>query len=271
MKLSISNLAWGQTPLEEIAPHLKAAGINGIEIAPTALWPDLTKVSINDVTKVRKYLNDEGLLVSGIQSLLFGHPEYQLFDPSSWIKMLEHLKMVIKIGGELGADAAVFGSPKNRIKGALSENDANQQAKAFLIQLAEVLAENEIVLTLEPNAPDYGADFLVNYEEVVLLSSQIDSPHIAPQIDTGCLWMVGIDPLDAFKDFTPHHTHLSTPHLGVVPGNFNFKDLIKFAHKNDYQGWLVIEMLQGHSDDFLGAFESAKWLAEQAKMVSDNG
>jgi D-psicose/D-tagatose/L-ribulose 3-epimerase len=270
LKLSISNLAWGQTPLEEIVPHLKAAGINGIEIAPTAIWPDLTKVSIDEVAQVRKYLNDEGLLVSGIQSLLFGHPEYQLFDSSSRTRMLEHLKMVIKIGGELGADVAVFGSPKNRIKGELSSIEANQQAKAFLSQLVNELEENEIVLTLEPNAPDYGADFLVNYEEVVLLSRQIDSLYIAPQIDTGCLWMVDIDPREAFENFTPHHTHLSTPHLGAVPGNYNFNGLIKSALNNNYQGWLVIEMLPGQSDNFLGAIQSAKWLVEQAKMVLNN-
>ncbi len=271
MKLSISNLAWGMSSLREIAPQLKALGINGIEIAPTVLWPDLAKVSVKEVAEVREFLNSEGLTVSGIQSLLFGHPEYQLFDPSTWPKMLEHLNMVIKIGGALGADVAVFGSPKNRIKGPLSNDEANEQAKEFLNQLVDVLDENKIVLTLEPNAPDYGADFLVNYEEAVRLSTLIDSINIAPQIDTGCLWMVGIDPLDAFINFTPYHIHLSTPNLGAVPGNYNFKDLVEFAKVSSYQGWLVIEMLKDHVDNFEGAIASATWLAGLAKMDSKNG
>ena len=271
MKLSISNLAWGRSSLREIAPQLKALGINGIEIAPTALWPDLAKVTVKEVAEVREYLDSEGLTVSGIQSLLFGHPEYQMFDSSTWPKMLEHLNMVIKIGGILGADVAVFGSPKNRIKGSLSSDEANQQAKVFLSQLVDALDENKIVLTLEPNAPDYGADFLVNYEEVVRLSTLIDSTNIAPQIDTGCLWMVGVDPLDAFIDFTPHHIHLSTPNLGAVPGNYNFEDLVEFAKASSYQGWLVIEMLKDNIDNFEGAIESATWLAGLAKMDSYNG
>lgn len=270
MKLSISNLAWGVTPLKDIAPRLKAIGIDGIEIAPTALWPDLSKVSTKEVVEVRKYLNGEGLSVSGIQSLLFGHPEYQLFNSSTRKKMLEHLKMVIRIGGALGADVAVFGSPKNRIKGALSNDDANQLAKVFFTQLVDALDENNIVLTLEPNAPQYGADFLVSYDEVVHLSKIINVPSIAPQIDTGCLWMGGMDPLKALVDFHPHHIHLSTPQLGVVPGDHAFKDILKFAHEIGYQRWLVIEMLQGKTNNSAEAIESAMWLVEQAKMVSNN-
>ena len=270
MKLSISNLAWGLTPLEEITPQLKAAGIDGIEIAPTVLWPDLAKVSMEEVAAVRKFLEDEGLFVSGIQSLLFGHPEFQLFDSSCWEEMLEHLRMVIRIGGILGADVAVFGSPKNRVKGLMSTEIAYQQAKVFFSQLVEVLQENEIILTLEPNAPDYGGDFLVNYNEVLRLSKLIDSTYIAPQIDTGCLWMVNEDPLASFLDFTPHHIHLSTPHLGPVPGNYNFKNLLQAAKDRDFKGWFVIEMLQENPDNYSGVIQSAKWLVEQAKKVSKN-
>ena len=271
MKISISNLAWGDTPLIDVIPKIRATGIEGIEIAPTAIWPDLSTISLKEVTKVRRFLNDEGILVSGIQSLFFGHPEYQLFDSSSWSSMLEHLERMITIGNALGANVAVFGSPRNRIKGDLSDSQANHQAQKFFIEVDKILVDYEMVLTLEPNAPAYGADFLINYKEVVRLSKVVDSIRIAPQIDTGCLWMVGVDPTESFLEYLPHHVHLSTPNLGVVPGTYDFKNFLNALHYSSYQGWVVIEMIEESIEKYPSIIESINWLKSEVNLESKNG
>jgi sugar phosphate isomerase/epimerase len=174
--------------------------------------------------------------------------------------MLKHLEFMIDLAGSLGATVAVFGSPKNRIKGELTPLEANEMATRFFNRLAPCLAGNNVVLTLEPNAPAYGADFLVTYEEVVDLAQQINSPNIRPQIDTGCLWMVGVQPEDAYKLMTPQHIHLSTPFLGEVPGNHDFNELLNVVKSTNYKGWLVIEMLSTEGDNLIKALDSAKWL-----------
>lgn len=243
MKYSISNLAWGDTPLDHIIPKLVNAGLQGLEIAPTAIWPDLDLVSDQEIIEFKDYLRGHNLVVSGIQSLLYGHPELQLFDQSCWGDLRKHLEKVMKVGGLLGADVAVFGSPKNRVKGDLDPNQAHELARKFLSQLNPCLRENKLVLTLEPNAPEYGADYLTTYEEVVKLSMIINSKNIQPQIDTGCLWMVDKSPEEAYKILRPHHIHLSTPYLKQVPGLFDFNPLFRVASADAYDGWMVIEML----------------------------
>ena len=268
MKYSISNLAWGNTRLDKIIPKLSNAGLHGVEIAPTAIWPDIDQVSDQEILEFKEYLQGHNLVVSGIQSLLYGHPELQLFDQKCWVDLKKHLETVIRIGGLLGADVAVFGSPKNRVKGILELEYADELAKTFLNLLNPCLKENNIILTLEPNAPQYGADYLTTYEEVVNLSTVINSKNIRPQIDTGCLWMVGIDSAASFLKEVPHHIHLSIPNLAHIPGPYNFDNLLNLAQKRDYSGWLVLEMVFHEINDLAFVTDSANWLVNRMRIES---
>ena len=257
MKYSISNLTWGSSALDEIIPRLATTGLQGVEIAPTAIWPDLSNVCDQEVTKFKEYLESHNLVVSGVQSLLYGRPELQLFDQRCWGDLRKHLENLIRIGGLLGAEVAVFGSPKNRVKGNLELNYANELAATFLSELEPTLKEHNIILTLEPNAPKYGADYLLTYEDVLKLCNKIDSTNIKPQIDTGCLWMVGEDPVNAFKSSRPHHIHLSTRNLEPVPGTENFENFLDCILNNDYQNWLVIEFI---GNSIQTTLDSLSWM-----------
>ena len=234
-----------------------------MEIAPTSIWPDLGKLCDQEIIDFKGYLEDHNLAVSGIQSLLYGHPELQLFDQKCWGDLRKHLESILRIGGLLGADVAVFGSPKNRVKGSLDSKYADNLAGIFLTQLIPCLEENNIVLTLEPNAPNYGADYLTTYEDILKLVQVINSEKIKSQIDTGCLWMIDKSPEEAFKLLTPHHIHLSTPNLEQVPGNFNFSPLIKLVQNTNFAGWMVIEMLSLGRNNLERVFSSIKWLTEE--------
>jgi sugar phosphate isomerase/epimerase len=264
LKFSISNLAWGPTPLDQIIPRLANAGLHGVEIAPTAIWSDLGNLKDEEVLEFKEYLASYNLFVSGIQSLLFGHPELQLFNQNCWEDLKNHLEKVLKIGKILGAEIAVFGSPKNRVRGQIDLNRADDLAEAFLKQLIPSLSEYRMVLTLEPNAPQYGADYLITYEDAIRLSRRIDSESIRPQVDTGCLWMIDKSPVQACELFTPHHIHLSTPDLGPFPGSYDFDPLFDVLRKSEYSGWMVIEMLHREDISLEDLESSINWLVTHA-------
>lgn len=270
MKLSISNLCWGNTPIENMARKLSKVGIQGIEIAPTAVWKNLDEVSKEKAFTFRAMLLANDLAISGVQSLLFGQPSFQLFDKSSWPAMELHLHKVIQIAGFLGASVAVFGSPKNRVRGNLSYDQSNEIASIFLKRLIPHLEEANLVLTLEPNAPQYGADFLTNYREVVQLSEAINSTWIKPQIDTGCAAMVGEKPEDLFREFTPRHIHLSAPHLGTILPIKDNLSLLQLLAKEKYQHWIVIEMLNASQNGLKLSLETAKWVVDEARTAQKN-
>lgn len=268
MKTSISNLAWTNINTATIIPKLRVAGIQGLEIAPTLIWPDFKKNQLPEVSEFSKTIRDEGLSVSGIQSLSFGRPELQLFDTSTWPAFREHLKKMFEVGGHLNASVAVFGSPKNRIKGDINGIEANNIAIDFFASIIPDLVDNNIVLTLEPNAKAYGTDFLTNYTEVVLLSEEIGSPWIVPQIDTGCMWMSGDDIEKSFLFYRPGHVHLSLPNLEIFPGAENFEPLLKVIELSDYSGWIVIEMLNRSGDEVENVISAAEALHNQIRSIS---
>jgi len=262
MKISISNLAWGKTSLLEAVKIVENVGLSGIEIAPTALWPNLYSVTPLEIKRTREILLDSGLRVSGIQSLLYGHPEFQLFDKSTWPELRKHIEIILEIAENLETKVAVFGSPKNRVKGRLKKAEADLIAAEFFSTLLPVLERSDVVLTLEPNAPEYGADYLTSYAEVQELSDLIGSLRVAPQIDTGCMWMVGEDLCQAFESRIPHHIHISNPNLGEVPGSSNYDHIFELIKTSEYSGWLVIETLNQPPEKIMHA---SKWLVSKMR------
>ena len=161
------------------------------------IWAQAPDIARVDAARYSARLRDSDLAVSGIQSLLFGHPELQLFQRESWPEMRTHLSRMIDIAGALTANVAVFGSPRNRIKGSLSLEGSDGDCQRVLTSLTGVLEENGVVLTMEPNAPGYGADFVTDYDSSVELCSRVGSAWVQPQVDTGCLSMAGDDPTAA--------------------------------------------------------------------------
>ena len=261
MRLSISNLAWGDLPVDEVAPKLRAAGMDGVEIAPTLVWPDAPDIDRHEVVRYGQQWRDHGLEISGIQSLLFGHPEFQLLDRSTWPAMRAHLEAMLTLGGALQADVAVFGSPRNRIRGALDTTAADDIAAEFLNSVVPVLAGNAVTLTLEPNAPAYGADYITHYQDSVALAQLVGSPWVRPQIDTGCLAMVGEDYAAAAAGHPPAHVHASAPQLALPPAGLDHEPLSEVLQSAGYQGWVVLEMLPAGDDHLFSALTGARWLA----------
>ena len=268
MKTSISNLAWDKKNSLEVISMLGEMGIDGIEIAPTKIWEDLELLKVHESKEFLKMLASNGLRVSGIQSLSFGHPEFQIFDLSTWPKFIAHLRNIITLGGQLEANFAVFGSPKNRLRGRIGNEEAHAVAIDFFSQLIPHLEACDIKLTLEPNAVEYGADYLTNYCDVVYLSQAINSPWIVPQIDTGCMWMSGENIEDSFNFFHPAHVHLSIPNLEKLPGRRDFLPFLKLMKSTNYEGWVVVEMLLKSGNEIEDIRTTAKWLLETLKVAN---
>ena len=260
MKLSISNLAWGNLPVEDVAPALKAVGMDGVEIAPTAVWPEAPDIDVDEVAQYGRRWRNHGLAISGIQSLLFGRPEFQLFDRASWPPMRDHLRAMLALAGALQADIAVFGSPRNRVKGELDAAAADEMATEFLLTLVPTLEKNAVTLTLEPNAPAYGADYITHYADSVALADLVGSPWVRPQIDTGCLAMVGEDPAADAEIRLPAHVHASAPQLVLPPAGLDHALLAGTLAAAGYLGWVVLEMLPTEPDHMASAVTAAQWL-----------
>ena len=264
MKLSVSNLSFAESDsIHSILNLLKTHNISGLEIAPSRLFSQIGSNNANRLADFRKYLQEHDLKVSGIQSLLFGRPELQLFEKSTWPALHELLSMNIQLASYLGASIIVFGSPKNRIKSNLTTSDAYKLAAEFFYRISDELEANQVVLSIEPNAREYGADWVTTYEEAVDFVSISSSPWIQPQIDTGSMHMSGEDFIGAFKSFMPCHIHVSEPNLHLPPLAVDHEGFSAAISASEYRGWIALETLYQTGVSLESASRTLNWFQLQ--------
>ena len=260
MKLSLSNLALPPATTTAELAAIVALGIRGIEVAPTriAQWDALTSARLREY---RGQLNDVGLEVSSLQALLFGTTGLDLLhDAAAFKAMAEHLRHVAGLGAMLGAKIGVFGSPRNRLRGALSADASWSLGRDRLRQLAEIVhEEGGFALGLEPVPPAYGGDYLCDFEAVVQMVAEVDHPGLTVHLDTGCVQLAGDDISAAVAAAGTRlgHFHIAEPQLGpfAAPKAEHAKAAAALR-ASGYTGWCAIEMRQQTLDPIFAAVQA---------------
>jgi sugar phosphate isomerase/epimerase len=266
VKRAVSNIAWPAAQDDAVARILRSAGIGGIEIAPRKLFSDPAAATDEQVIAVRKLWEDRGLPIVAAQALLFGKPELTLFDsPETRQRTLDYLTRIVRLCAKLGAQALVFGSPKNRRRGSLPREHAEDIAVEFFAQLGRVAADEGTCVVLEANPPDYGADFITTAAEAITLVERVNHPGFRLHLDAGCMMLAG-DPLTetfARGGSILRHVHISEPNL-EPPGHSGRVDHAGFAtqlRQMNYANWVSLEMREESPFDLDRFQRHVEWFA----------
>lgn len=216
MQLSISEIAW--QPEEDGAAQalLRRYGVQALELAPTRRFPRLDVVSAEQARQWRLELEAAGLAPRAMQALLFGQPDLVLFQGAEpRAAMLDYLKRVVDLAALLGVGPMVFGSPKNRLRGALEDAAAMDIAVPFFRELGDYAAARGCTIGMEANPRDYGCDFLTSSRAVAAFTAAVDSPGCRVHFDTGCVILNGEEALPLLEELAPQicHYHVSQPFL----------------------------------------------------------
>lgn len=215
MRIAVSSLAWDVADDEAVAAVLNANGVDAVDLVPGKYF------SGGDVApeRVRNWWAARGIAVTGLQALLFGTTGLNVFgDRETQAAMLAHLETVCRTGAELGAARLVFGSPRNRDRTGLSDEQALAAATSFFCRLGDVAGRHGVVVCLEPNPPRYGANFMVDSAQTAQVVAAVAHPAIRMQLDTGALAINGEDPERIVRDCGAliGHVHASEPDLVVL-------------------------------------------------------
>lgn len=216
MRLAISNIAWDVSEDLAVAKQLNKFDIDAIDIAPGKYFPDPTDAKDADIESVRRWWAEHGIEITGMQALLFGTTGLNVFgDSQSQAAMLAHLTAVCRIGAGLGATRLVFGSPKNRDRTGLSDADALERAVEFFRRLGDAAQEQGVIVCLEPNPPQYGANFMTTSAETAKVVEAIGHSAIRMQFDSGALTISEESPEDVLARSASliGHVHASEPDL----------------------------------------------------------
>lgn len=248
MKLSISNLAWDKSGNNQVADLMQKYGFTGVEIAPGKVFDSPADATTGEIHSHAKYWNDKGIKVSAIQAFLFGHRELTIFDsPEVRKQTLDYIDHMIDFAGDLGAEVLVFGSPKNRLIGDMDQDEALKIAQDFFYELGEKAKSRDCYFCLEPNARDYGADFMIDTDETLTILNLINHPNIMLNLDAGIMVMNGEDPVSSITKSSKYlrHFHASEPQLAPVgEGEVDNTTDARALRDAGYEHWVSIEMRQ---------------------------
>jgi sugar phosphate isomerase/epimerase len=249
VRLAISNIAWKSEDDVAVAAMMRATGVTGVEIAPSAVWADPLRATSADLNAYRKLWSAQGIEIVALQALLFGHPELTLFGaPAPRVKMLEHLTGMMDIARALGAGPLVFGSPRNRsigVESAVSRDRARDIAIDFFREAGARAAQRGVSLCVEPNPPAYDCDFINTVGEALALVRDVDSPGFGLHLDAGAI-ALNAEPVAATVASAAgaiRHVHASEPFLAPLgSGETDHEAFSAALRAIAYDGWVSLEM-----------------------------
>jgi D-psicose/D-tagatose/L-ribulose 3-epimerase len=245
MRLAASNIAWDPSEDDAVAEVLKARGFTGIEIAPTKRWESPIEASKKDIAAYRDEWAKRGFSIVAMQALLFGRPDLQLFGTAVVRRALrEYMTGLIEMAHGLGAQALVFGSPKNRKRGKMPLKEANEIALEFFRELGALAASRGCAICIEPNSPGYDCDFITTTAEAVAICQAIRGRGVRVNGDTGAMAMLNENPADAIDEAAGWlgHFHVSEPMLGEITDSMYHTQAGEALKLEEYAGWVSIEM-----------------------------
>lgn len=275
MRLAISNIAWDTSEDEDIAKLLKRYGVDAIDIAPGKYFPEPVKATDEEIAFVKRWWAERGIEITGMQALLFGKAGLNVFGtPKVQDAMLQHLTAVCRIGSGLGATRLVFGSPKNRDRNGLNDEQAMEIAIPFFRRLGDIAQSYGVVICLEPNPPCYGANFMTASADTARVVKQVAHPAIRIQLDTGALTINDETPTKALQNSAMQigHIHASEPDLVPLGDGRTDHAMVAACLKRRLPAHIVsIEMLATKNEPHLVSVERALGVAIRHYRNDGNG
>lgn len=268
MRIAISNIAWDPTDDAMVAEILQQYRVDAIDIAPGKYFADPKAATAQEIQVVRQQWQARGIEITGMQALLFGTTGLDVFGADDVQRaLLAQLEGVCRVAEGLGATRLVFGSPRNRDRSGLSDDQALAQARDFFRRLGDVATAHRVQICLEPNPPRYGANFMIDSDSTAAVVRAVEHPAILMQLDTGALT---INEEDAARVLEEHaeligHVHASEPDLVTLGEGGTNHEGIAFALTRRLPEQVVsIEMLPAKQGSNLAALERGVQVAVKA-------
>lgn len=240
-KISISNIAWEKEADDSMYQFLQENELEGLEVAPTRLFPDDPYENIRGAVQFSKKMKESyGLSISSIQSVWFGRKENIFADSMQRDNLIEYTKKAFAFAHALGCRNVVFGCPKNRVSHA---PDDMKIAVEFFKKLGDLAKAEELVFAIEANPAIYGTNFLNTTKEAYAFVKQINSCGIGLNYDLGTVIYQNedIQTVESMMDKISH-IHISEPFLKEVSLSCMHKKLCEILKTCKYKYYISIEM-----------------------------
>ncbi|MEX2311854.1 MAG: sugar phosphate isomerase/epimerase family protein, partial [Rhodospirillales bacterium] len=231
---------------------LRELGLDALEVAPSRRWPDTWKgLSSVAVNEYRHEIEDAGLKVVGLHSLLFDHPELQLFgDDNAVAQTLDFMVHLSGVCRDLGGKTLIWGGGRKR--GNIPLDLAFERALTFMTKLVGRIADHGTCFCFEPLGPN-DADFINRLEDAKRIVDAVDHTALRLQLDAKALVENNEATLKTFETAAPSlvHFHANEPGLGVLgtSGKIDHGALGSMLRSISYTGYVSAEQRMLNVED----------------------
>lgn len=248
MKLAVSNIAWEHPETPAHLELLRSLGCEGVELAPSCIWPEPIEATAAERTAVRRQVADAGLEVVGFHALFFTRPDLELFrDQASRRDLVDYLKGLIHLAADLGGRILVVGSPKNRTRHGRPPAEALPWAAEAYRDAAIEAASVGVEVCIEP-LPAKETEFIVSSDEGAMLVNLVNHPGFGLHLDAKAMVEQGEDIAEALGRHgrAVRHFHVGDPGL-APPGSsgLDHKPIARALRAGGYDRYVSIEMRRG--------------------------
>lgn len=242
MKLSISNIAWAAENDVEMYQFLKEIGYNGLEIAPTRIYPEAPYDKIEEAKEWAASLEENyGLVIPSMQSIWYGHTEKTFGTKEERQVLIDYTKKAILFAEVIGCKNLVFGNPKNRDTEDLVS--VMPIAIDFFKEIGDYALEHNTIVALEPNPTIYNTRFMNYTEQAVEMAYKSSSEGIKVNVDLGTI-ICNEEDINYLKQIPEYinHVHISEPGLNLIEKRELHKQLFSILEEIGYNRFVSIEM-----------------------------
>jgi D-psicose/D-tagatose/L-ribulose 3-epimerase len=271
---AICNEVYEKRPFPQTCKSIRAAGYQGIEIAPFTLAEDPASIPAAARREYAATIASEGLRFVGLHWLLVSPKGLHVTTPDKALRdrSWEYVRKLVDLCADFGPGGImVFGSPKQRSStGGLAPADAARLLTEGLANLAPHALERGVTILLEA-LPKKECDVVTSLDEAAGIVRAIGSEAVRTMFDCH----------NARDEAKPHaalverrfdlirHIHLNETdgrHPGT--GSYDYKSLLEVLARRGYRGWLSLEVFDFSAGADKIAVDSLRYIeSEIAKLA----
>ena len=181
MKLSISNIGWTKENDLTVYEMMKNKGYEGLEIAPTRIFPEHPYDRIEEANEWAKELKaGNGFVIPSMQSIWYGRSEKLFGTDEERAALADYTKKAIDFAESIGCRNLVFGCPRNR---NMPDGADENTAVVFFREMGEYAAEHNTVIGMEANPPIYNTNYINDTKSALDLIEEVGSKGFKLNLD----------------------------------------------------------------------------------------
>ena len=260
MKLAISNIAWPAERDQAIYWQMQSMGFQGLEIAPTRIFPEDPYSKIREAKDYSLFLHEYyGLSICSMQSIWYGRTE-NIFGTTQERQILtDYTKRAIDFAAAIDCSNLVFGCPRNRNFPDGTDKDV---AVDFFHALGEYAASCGIVIGMEANPPIYHTNYINDTASALQLIQEVGSKGFQLNLDVGTMICNNETVKELANDVHAiNHIHISEPKLKMIQKRELHHELSCLLKEESYSGYVSIEM--GKAEDEQLVIDAMQYLKTQ--------